>query len=171
MQENNEEWDKFSPLQPDGKTHNVARYGFGQPGGADPAEAARRGKPWSVRNAVRKLAAEEVNAEDPNSSKPKGIMTRAQIIAMRQLEKAMAGDSQAAMYVTDNVDGKLAQTISGDPENPLVVYGPLTEAERLARIAEICDSIRARGDSGIIDVTPEMGAVPGPTDGGLEQQG
>ena len=36
-------------------------------------------------------------------------------------EKAVAGDVQAATFIADRLDGKPAQTISGDIDNPLTM--------------------------------------------------
>lgn len=40
-------------------------------------------------------------------------------------EKAEQGDVQAATFIADRLDGKPAQVITGDPDNPVHVFGSI----------------------------------------------
>lgn len=85
---------------------------FGQPGANPQSHNAGGNKPWSIRNSMRYLSAQKINTGD---AKPVMTMlgdraTVAQVIAAKQLENAIAGESRSAEFVTEQVDGKLAQT-------------------------------------------------------------
>ena len=92
-------------------TEQTKEYRFGKDGHADPVAAAKKARPWSIRNQIRYLAAQEVSAEETNESayKLKGKVTRAQRIAMKLLQKADEGDAKAIDTAIENIDGKVAQ--------------------------------------------------------------
>ena len=46
------------------------------------------------------------------------------------IAKAMEGDIAAIKEVADRVDGKVPQTIHGDPDNPLIIEGIVREIVR-----------------------------------------
>ena len=153
------------------RLEQVRTIGFGRPGGADPREAAAKGRPWSIQHAMRGLLAEEVEANDANAFELKGRVSRAKRLAMKNLKKADEGDSQAMAIALDRADGKVAQPISGDPENPLVMlHAPVTDDERAAiiagaseRLAVIFDQIRNGVDGTGEEVASHMATVPGAT--------
>ena len=138
------------------------RFGEGQ----DPNKYAQAGgkKAWSVRNKMRYLAAQEVDADNPEAFKIRGKTTRADLIAMKTLQRANDGDIGAVNTVIDNLDGKVAQPFANDPENPLINSGPVTDNERLALLAGFVESVRARIASESAQPVEEVAALPGPTD-------
>lgn len=77
-------------------------------------EAHKNSKPWSIRNAQRYLSTQKVNpkSETPfedslgNVEQPTG----AQLLAARAMDVAAKGDIRATEFVTDSIEGKLAQT-------------------------------------------------------------
>ncbi len=81
---------------------------FGEPGGADPAEAARKGTPWSIRNSIRRfglMSLEELQKayKDPRTKTN-------ELVAIRKFMKAMQGDVKAMQQLEESVDGKLVET-------------------------------------------------------------
>ena len=52
-------------------------------------------------------------------------MARIAVIANQLVEQAEAGDLQAIREIADRLDGKPAQAIVGDPENPLHVIAEI----------------------------------------------
>ena len=46
------------------------------------------------------------------------------------IAKAMEGDIAAIKEIADRVDGKVPQTIHGDPDNPLIIEGIVREIVR-----------------------------------------
>jgi hypothetical protein len=128
-------------MNPEGNP-DIADYGmatrFGQPNGVNAAVASHSGKPWSIRNAMRYLAAQEVEGEDENAFKPKGKMTRAMRIAMKAMAKADNGDMRAISYVTENIEGKLLQPVQELPLPKKYNYDDMTDEEALAAYDELC---------------------------------
>lgn len=99
-------------------------YRYGDPGGADPSESAKSGKPWSIRNAVRRICAAEfdMSPDAPTVDEQikklfRGKMTGGQIAAVRKFAQAMK-DFRAMENLTNDVDGKLVErnetTLKGD---------------------------------------------------------
>lgn len=70
---------------------------------------AGKNKPWA--EAVRKA----LMMEDPIAKRK-----RIELLANRLVDKALEGDVSAIKEIGDRVDGKPAQTISGDPDAPLL---------------------------------------------------
>ena len=50
-------------------------------------------------------------------------------LAEKLRDRALEGDVTALKEIGDRLDGKPAQTIAGDPENPLNIIGRLTWAK------------------------------------------
>jgi hypothetical protein len=46
---------------------------------------------------------------------------RLRLVARALVEAALQGDVSAIKEINDRVDGKVPQTIAGDPDNPLVI--------------------------------------------------
>jgi hypothetical protein len=69
-------------------------------------------KPWSYRNIARHMSAQRISSKDPQaiqkllSDEP----TIAERITAAAITKASKGDMRAIEYLTDQVDGKVAQT-------------------------------------------------------------
>ena len=90
---------------------------FGAENGPDPAEAAKKAKPWSVRNSVRRLAAAKIVTKNGPSIQEQiesvfgepGVMTVAQLVAVKKVGMALKGNLAAIESITDDVDGKLVQ--------------------------------------------------------------
>lgn len=115
---------------------------FGQPGGPDPREARAKVErnPSSIRTAIRRLMAREIDLNKPLPEQmtpevrlkylagPNGKATEAMIMAMKSVTQA--GDSFKAMAnIIDQVDGKLVekkvetsmtleQLVTGDFDEP-----------------------------------------------------
>lgn len=106
---------------------NIARYGrrsrFGQPGGAAPRAAqAAASRPWSIRRAVTRLAAAEFPAYASITEAkllrvlaPAGTYTAAQLMAVKWVLLALAGNAAANQRVTEMVDGKLEAPVMQAP--------------------------------------------------------
>lgn len=141
---------------------------FGEPGGNPQSQHKKGGnKPWSIRNSVRYLARQEIDQSDPKAFK--NILpakpTVAQLIAANTLAKATKADMRAVEYVTEQVDGKLAQTnintdvaaimeMSDDDLRKLVAAG-----ERIDSATEggVCEDGTAEADSSAPDVGEQEG--------------
>lgn len=92
---------------------------FGAERGNPQAQNAGRSKPWSIRWAMRHLAAQKIDYTDKDAIKNligKRELTIAEAIALKSLTKAMGGDMRAIEHATDNVDGKVTQPIEMNPE-------------------------------------------------------
>lgn len=90
---------------------------FGSENANPHSSEAGSNKPWSIRNQLRYLARQPLDQDDPKAfSKLLGkTPTVAQIIAANSLAKATKADMRAVEFVTDQVDGKLAQpTLAAD---------------------------------------------------------
>jgi len=89
---------------------------FGTPGGSKPMNGDH-GYPyerWSLRGSIRHLAAQEIDPRDKDALAKlmgKRKPTIAEMIAIKKLSKAMAGDYACMESVENSVDGKLAETI------------------------------------------------------------
>lgn len=106
---------------------NLAELGkdtqFGKPGGPDPVAAAKskeRSHAYSVRAALKHIAGQPISTDegkfDEEMARLKvtanGETTLARLTAVRQFEKAIKkGDTAAATYVTENMEGKLSQEL------------------------------------------------------------
>ncbi len=85
---------------------------FGTENANPQSQDAGGNKPWSIRNSVRHLARQPLDMEAKDGFKkllPKNP-TVAQVIAANTLAKATKADMRAVEYVTDQIDGKVAQT-------------------------------------------------------------
>lgn len=81
---------------------------FGQPGGPDPRKVTKNGCPkHSIQAAVRYLASK--TASEVNRLGEDNEPTMAQIIAATAYKKGSKGDIQAIGYLTERIDGKVAQ--------------------------------------------------------------
>lgn len=98
---------------------NIKLLGFGTERGADPKEAGRAGgtKRWSIRNAVRRLCAQEFDftrIDDPKylqeflTEGGRRNPTLAEMLALKRIQQAMASPSAMEMVVGD-IDGKLVE--------------------------------------------------------------
>ena len=81
---------------------------FGAHGGVNPRKARWTGaEPWSIRNAIRRMAAMHIkDFENMTQSKE---LTMAQAVAAAKWKKALAGDIRAMQQLEDSVDGKLTE--------------------------------------------------------------
>lgn len=80
---------------------------FGQEDGADPAEAARKASPWSIRMSIRRFGLMdqetlEEAARDPNRS-------QFELIAIKKILVARKGNTTAMQQLEESVDGKLVE--------------------------------------------------------------
>lgn len=75
---------------------------------------SKGGKPDKLMRDALMLALNR-EAKDADGKKTKKL----NIIASKLVELAMAGDIQAIKEVSDRVDGKPAQALVGDPDQPL----------------------------------------------------
>lgn len=91
---------------------NIAKYGeathFGKETNEDPAEAARKASPWSVRNSIRRFGMMDNEtlkeaAEDPRR-------TQLEHIAIKKIMVARSGDVRAMDKIEESIDGKLVET-------------------------------------------------------------
>lgn len=72
---------------------------------------AKKGKAWA--DAIRRAIREKYDGEDYESKLAQ--------LAKKLVDAADGGDLMALKEIGDRHDGKPAQTIGGDPENPLLV--------------------------------------------------
>lgn len=90
---------------------DIVKYGertrFGQPNGPDPSIIAKNKNPSSIRAAIRRIAAMEVDQFQQVLKKRE--MTLAQAIAIRKFQKALVGDLKAMQQLEDAIDGKLTK--------------------------------------------------------------
>jgi hypothetical protein len=54
-------------------------------------------------------------------------LKKLRLVARRLVEAALEGDIQAIKEINDRVDGKVPQTIAGDPDNPFVIERVIRE--------------------------------------------
>lgn len=92
---------------------NIIEFGkntrFGASNGIHPKVARRMGNaPWSVRNAIRRIAAMDVK-DFKKLAKSNENMTFAYAVAIVKFQKAMSGDLNAMQQIEDTVDGKLSK--------------------------------------------------------------
>lgn len=117
---------------------NIAEAGkatqFGA--GLDPVANARKSRPWSIRNSLTYLAAQEVNADSSTNDAfafEKGEkVTRARRIAMRTLKLADEGNIKAVEFVTENIEGRLVQPTQELPPPDKMPENCMTEEEAAA---------------------------------------
>jgi hypothetical protein len=104
---------------------------------------------WSIRNMVRYFAAHDISLDDLDAVKRflGKEPTVAQQIALKGLKKALNGDMRAIEYATDQIDGKLPQTIAGDPDNPLVTNDSDTIVRTILGLAAKAKSGGLSGES------------------------
>lgn len=117
-------------------------------------------KAWSIRNQMRRLAALEIDPENPDAVKNLGRgrkMTLARHIAAKLMQKAAEGELPAIQAAIDNVDGKPVQTnqnVSMTLEQ-LVMSSYATVDERNVQpatpIADDSDTIAEIEANGILD--------------------
>ncbi len=147
---------------------------------SDPRHSSQAGnnKPWSVRMALKYLAAQEVDPTDTqaiNRMLANKKMPLAHIIALKSLSKAVGGDMRAIEFATDNLDGKLPQSnINADLNKITTMSDDELRAELaagLARIAEVNGDATGSGaprpDSEAAaapDTAGTAGSVPGAMD-------
>lgn len=132
---------------------NLHKFGSDDPN--PQSQNAGGNKPWSIRNSIRYLARQELDNSDKEAFKkilpPKP--TVAQLIAANALAKATKADMRAVEFVTDQIDGKLAQlNLNGD----LAALEGMTDDE-LLRIANGVGDANAPS-SGEGDVQPPPGS-------------
>jgi hypothetical protein len=124
-----------------GKPPETVKTRFGQPGGNKQSQELNV-KPWSIRNSMRYLARQEIDQSDPQAFKkmlpPKP--TIAQVIAANALAKATKADMRAVEFATDQIDGKLTQTMV---QTDLESIRNMTD-EQLSEIVNTPDEARAR---------------------------
>lgn len=85
-------------------------YRFGEPGGADPAEATLEGNPkWSIRQAIRRIGT-LTRAELQELAKDENL-TMAQLVAVKKYLAATGSrpNIKAMDKLEDSVDGKLVE--------------------------------------------------------------
>lgn len=100
-----------------------------------------KGKPWSVRNSMRKHAG--IEGELP-SMEARKRMTPAQRIALKMLEKAEEGGERAAEIVIDNIDGKVVQpNLNAD----LARLQDMTDGQLHDELKRIEDELNSFADS------------------------
>lgn len=114
------------PRQPGDGNPNIAEVGkatrFGQPDGADPAQAGAQKSQHSVRHAIRVAGGKRfVDPSDPKVDLAtlselygyrKGEpISPFQFIAMRKISAAMNGNLAAMQQVEEAIDGKATQTV------------------------------------------------------------
>lgn len=75
--------------------------------------------------------------------KAEGDMTAAEIIVLKQIEKAMAGDTTAAKELLDAGYGKNPDIVVGDPEKP--VHMSHTHAQIELKGQALIDELKKRG--------------------------
>ena len=93
--------------------------------GNDAREMGSRSKiaTWAIRGWAKYFAGQGLDLNDPSAlekllgHKP----TVAQVLAVRMLQKAVDGNLKAIELSMDSIEGKLAQKIAGEDDNPLVV--------------------------------------------------
>lgn len=102
---------------------NIVEYAkghrFGDPGGADPAAAARKAKPWSMRRTVRRIcetAMEQLAPGEKLTVERIGEMvfghrplTFGEMSALRRVLESIRGNPKFSQYVTEDIDGKLVE--------------------------------------------------------------
>lgn len=85
-------------------------------------------KPWSIKNALRHLGAQEVDPDDKGAVKRlltnngKRKPTMAEIAAARLYTEAAQGNIGATRTILDHVDGRATQTVNlggQGPSNPI----------------------------------------------------
>lgn len=93
-------------------------YGFGAPNGTDPREArAKANPPWSVRHAIKRIAAcpdLDIDRGAPSLMRQiktkvfNGKMSGGEILAAQKFIQAMT-NYKAMKEVTEDIDGKLVE--------------------------------------------------------------
>ncbi len=81
---------------------------FGDEGGADPAEAARKASPWSVRNSIRRFGMMDDETLKEAAKDPR--RNQLELIAIKKIMVARAGDVRAMDKIEESIDGKLVET-------------------------------------------------------------
>lgn len=81
---------------------------FGEEGGADPAEAARKAAPWSIRNSIRRYGLMSME-ELQDAYKDKRTKAN-ELVAIRKFMSALKGDVRAMQQLEESLDGKLVET-------------------------------------------------------------
>lgn len=83
-------------------------YRFGEEGGADPADAARKASPWSIRNSLRRFGM--MTTEELKEAYQDPRRTQHELIAIKKILTALKGDVRAMDKIEESVDGKLVET-------------------------------------------------------------
>jgi len=84
-------------------------YRFGEPGGADPAEAAAKSPRNSIRSAVRRIGA--MDDETLAHYCKEGKLSQSQKLALKKFSLAIKdGDIRAMQQLEESIDGKLVET-------------------------------------------------------------
>jgi hypothetical protein len=121
---------------------NRAGTQFGGEKSNPQSQDAGGNKPWSIRNSMRYIARQEIDQSDPQAFKkllpPKP--TVAQLIAANALAKATKADMRAVEFATDQIDGKLTQTMV---QTDLESIRGMTD-EELSEITNDPEAARAR---------------------------
>lgn len=78
-------------------------------------------KPKPLNNKILSLLAAEMVEEVVPGQEPGSRLTYARGIVQTWLDKALVGDSEMLKVLLDRIEGKVAQPISGDKDNPLAV--------------------------------------------------
>ena len=95
-----------------GEHPNTRAKCFGGSDANPQSQNAGAAKPWSYRSAARYISAQRVDMSDPKALgklTPKNP-TVAELIIANTVAKASKGDMRAVEYLTEQVDGKVAQT-------------------------------------------------------------
>ena len=95
-----------------GEHPNTRAKCFGGEAANPQSQNAGAAKPWSYRSAARYISAQRVDMSDPKALgklTPKNP-TVAELIIANTVAKASKGDMRAVEYLTEQVDGKVAQT-------------------------------------------------------------
>lgn len=80
---------------------------FGEPGN-DPRAARAKSKPWSIRNAIKRVA--NMNAEEIAQMMKDPNLTMAQLVALTKFQMATKGRNvKAQQQIEDSVDGRIVQ--------------------------------------------------------------
>ena len=135
---------------------------FGGPRANPNVHQAGKNKSWSIRNSVRYFAAQRIDRDDKQAMTKllSKDCTVAEYVAANSLTKAMKADMQAVEYVTEQIDGKLAQTsVNAD----FAAILRMTDDELIAIVAGGLDAI-SEGSGGSFG-TEEAGGSAGDADG------
>lgn len=111
---------------------------FGQPGGPVPAEAAKGKNPHSIRNAVRRVGAMDVDQALAISSAPnRGKLSMVEAVALAKFKQALAGNVMAMHQLENSIDGKLVdKQVSAETTLEELVLGSYDHEDEYAENAK-----------------------------------